>query len=171
MRIKIVSKNQYELIAPPFPVVGTIYALEEDEDGSDNQNRAFHSLLEVYYISGLWSYQGSGYKQGATLEEFKKLIKRKLGCGFESFVYVDIINGSPKLFNVQKYSDVPEHVRNDPDKANYIYGHLKSWRDYTKKERRDTMDKLISEMHQVGVNSAKFHEILEGMAYGFKSLI
>jgi DNA-binding transcriptional regulator YhcF (GntR family) len=44
-----------------------------------------------------------------------------------------------------------------------VYGILKSWHDYTKKERTETIDRLIAEMLQAGVNSNKFHEILRSM--------
>ena len=54
-------------------------------------------------------------------------------------------------------------VRRDPELKNLARGRLKSWADYTKKERTETIDRLISEMHQAGVNSTKFSEILEGM--------
>jgi hypothetical protein len=40
---------------------------------------------------------------------------------------------------------------------------LKGWADYSKKERRMTIDNLISEMMQVGVNGGHFEEILQGM--------
>jgi hypothetical protein len=40
---------------------------------------------------------------------------------------------------------------------------LKSWRDYSKKERQMTIDNLISEMMQAGVNNKHFEEILQGM--------
>jgi len=40
---------------------------------------------------------------------------------------------------------------------------LKSWSDYTKKERQLTIDNIINEMFQVGVNSNRFNEILQGM--------
>jgi len=42
-------------------------------------------------------------------------------------------------------------------------GEVKSWADYTKKERTETINALISEMHQAGVQTKKFYEILEGM--------
>jgi hypothetical protein len=37
---------------------------------------------------------------------------------------------------------------------------VKSWGDYTKRERMESIDRLISEMIQAGVDSRKFHEIL-----------
>jgi hypothetical protein len=40
---------------------------------------------------------------------------------------------------------------------------LKSWSDYTKKERQLTIDNIINEMFLVGVKSPRFDEILQGM--------
>jgi hypothetical protein len=40
---------------------------------------------------------------------------------------------------------------------------LKSWAGYSKKERQMTIDNLISEMMQAGVNDRHFEEILRGM--------
>jgi hypothetical protein len=163
MKIKVLPDETYEVLSKSKPEIGVEYNLEKASEGTAEQNRAFHSLLQEYYKTGLWSYQGSGYNQGATMEEFKKMIKRKLGAGFESYIYVDFVEGMPKLFEVVKYEDIPSHVRQDQDRANYIRGRLLSWSDYTKEQRRKTMDNLISEMHQVGVNTPKFTEILEGM--------
>lgn len=166
MKIKVISSSSFEVLSKSVPKVGTVYNLEDATCGTLAQNAAFHSLLGEYYKSGLWSYQGSGYNHGATLDEFKKMIKRKLGAGFESYIYIDFENAMPKLFEVKKYEDVPSHVRSDHDRANYIRGRLKSWSDYDKTERRKTLDNLISEMHQVGVNTPKFMEILEGLENG-----
>jgi len=43
---------------------------------------------------------------------------------------------------------------------------LKSWGDYTLRERMKTIDGLVKEMHMAGVDSAKFREILRGMEGG-----
>jgi hypothetical protein len=40
---------------------------------------------------------------------------------------------------------------------------LKSWADYSKKERQMTIDNLISEMFQAQVQTKKFYEILKGL--------
>ena len=164
MKIMILSDGTYEILSKSKPVIGSVYNLEDAKQGTSAQNAAFHALLEEYYKSGLWSYAGSGYQQGATLDEFKKMIKRKLGAGFERFLYVDIVDGMPKISECKTYAEVPECIKKDTLKANYVRGVLKSWSDYTKQERRETLDKLISEMHQVGVTSKRFMEILDGMA-------
>ena len=164
MFIKIDPDFRYSCISHDAPKVGEVYKLEEATEGSGAQSRAFHALLAEYYKSGLWSYNGSGYKGGCTLEEFKKLVKRKLGKGFEGFVYCDFVDGKLKQCRVDTYSEIPEHVRLDQDYKNYIFGLLKSWSEYTKSERTETIDALISEMHQVGVKTKHFFEILEGMS-------
>ena len=38
---------------------------------------------------------------------------------------------------------------------------LKSWSDYTKRERQETISRLIAEMIQAGVHAKKFYEILD----------
>ena len=43
---------------------------------------------------------------------------------------------------------------------------MKSWADYTLRERMKTIDGLVKEMHMAGVSSAKFYEILRGMEGG-----
>lgn len=164
MLIKIESDFRYSCISQDAPKVGEMYRLESATEGSDEQRRAYFALVTEYYKSGLWSYNGSGYKGGCTLEEFKKLVKRKLGKGFEGFVYCDFVDGKLKQCRVDKYSEIPEHVRLDPDYKNYIFGLLKSWSDYTKDERTETIDALISEMNQVGVNTPKYFQIIEGMS-------
>jgi hypothetical protein len=164
MLITIVSGSEFLVSSKSAPAVGHTYSLEDTESGTGAQSRAFHALLSCYYVSGLWSYQGSGYNQGATLSEFRDLVKRKLGVGFETFFYAEIDgDGKARARKVKTWQDVPEGIRHDPRVNEMVFGRLKSWADYTKRERMDTMDKLIKEMHQVGVTSQKFMDILEGM--------
>jgi hypothetical protein len=111
----------------------------------------------------MWSYQGSGYKQGATFMEFRDRVKQKHGAGYELYFYADIEDRKIVARKVKAYQEIPERIRKDERAKEMIFGRLKSWSDYTKRERMSTMDGLISEMHQVGVNSPKFFEILEGM--------
>ena len=148
------------------PEVGTRYALEDATEGTGPQNRSFHPLLEVYYQSGLWSYQGSGYQAGATLEEFKDMVKRSLGCGFESYLFASIENGKAFVRKVKTKEEIPEELFEDPDWQKMVIGKLKSWAKYTKKERTRTINNLIAEMIQVGVTGKRFNEILDGMEKG-----
>ena len=105
---------------------------------------------------------------GATFAEFRNLIKRRLGAGFESFVYAEIVDGRPVIRDAKTYAEIPETVRRDPHLKELVRGRLKSWSDYNKRERRDTMDALITEMIEVGVNTPHFREIMEGMEATFK---
>jgi len=79
-----------------------------------------------------------------SFEHFRALIKLNLGAGLEK--YKTLVDTEGRLYS--------EPV---------ISHRLKSWADYTKKERRETIDRLIAEMHQAGVTTRKFNEILEGM--------
>lgn len=155
MTIRIVDGSTYEATGDK-PAPG-VYVLESLESGTNAQNRAFHALLTEYWRSGAHSYQAKSF------EEFRNMIKRGLGAGFESYVYAEIVDGKPRISGAKSYEEIPLEVRKDPDLKNLVRGRLKSWADYTKKERRMTMDNLISEMHQVGVQSPGFMRILEGM--------
>lgn len=137
-------------------IINRKYEIEDATIGSNAQNKAFHALLLEYHKSGLHSYSGN-------FKIFKDEIKKYLGVGFESYVYATIQNSKPRIKKADKYEDIPEYIRKDPDLKNMIMGKLKSWSDYTKKQRRETMDRLISEMRQSGVNSKKFEEIIGGM--------
>ena len=161
MKILILENTNYLVESKDKPIIGRHYSLEDSVSGTQAQNKAFHALITEYYKSGMHSYDKVDLKQ------FKKLIKKNLGAGFESYAYATIskINGvyKPIMHDCIKFYDIPIAVRLDPDYKQMIRGKLKSWSDYTKKERMKTMDNLISEMHQVGVNTKKFMEILEGM--------
>lgn len=164
MTILITAGDSFFCADDKKPEVGKRYVLEDATSGTLAQGRLFHALVECYYNSGLWSYPGSGYKQGATLHEFREIIKRKLGAGFEVIYYADYVDGKAIICKCKTIDEIPEHVRRDPDMRKCIQGHLLSWAKYTKTQRRLTVDKLISEMHQAGVNTPKFHEILDGIA-------
>ena len=129
MKIQILPDETYQVLSKDAPILGEVYTLESARYGTQAQNKAFHALLEEYYKSGLWSYEGSGYNKGATLDEFKKLVKRKLGAGFERYIYVDVVDGLSKISECEKREDIPAHIMNDPQRANYIRGILKSWSD------------------------------------------
>jgi hypothetical protein len=156
MRIQI-TPDGYITQDSDAPIVGRSYYLEDATSGTTAQNKAFHALITEYFKSGCSSYEAKSY------DDFRNDIKRRLGAGFVAFVYAVIENGKPRILDAAKYTDIPLEVKNDPDMRQLIRGRLKSWTDYTKKERQATMDKLIAEMHQVGVTTKKFYQILEGM--------
>ena len=119
--------------------VGCHYNVELANEGTDAQNKTFHALLQCYWTSGCHSYDVRSF------EHFRALIKLYLGAGMERFWNLTNTDGTPC-------------PKGRPDYR------LKSWADYTKKERQLTIDNLISEMTLVGVNNAHFEEILRGMA-------
>jgi hypothetical protein len=118
--------------------VGSYYTVEPAAEGTDAQNKTFHALLQCYWTSGCHSYGAQSF------EHFRALIKLYLGAGTEKFYNLANADGTPCPYGRTDFR-------------------LKSWADYSKKERRMTIDNLISEMTQVGVNDKHFDEILRGM--------
>jgi len=118
--------------------IGKYYQVEPADTGTSEQNRCWHSLLQEYWSSGYHSYNATSF------EHFRELVKLYLGAG------------------VEKYRDLVDD-NGDPVKEPVIKWRLKSWRDYSKKERMESIDRLIAEMVQAGVNTKKFSEILQGM--------
>jgi hypothetical protein len=135
--------------------IGKYYNTEPADAGTLAQGRAWHALLQTFWASGLHSYPAKSF------EEFREYVKRDLGAGAEYYVYVkkdSLLKGKTK----DRDEAVREAAR-DKDGQPVVWMKLKSWADYTKKERRETIDRLISTMHQAGVQSAKFYEVLRGM--------
>ena len=157
---------KFQLPGRQKPVVGHSYTLERYHEGTEAQNKVFHSLTMEYFNSGMHSYHAENY------EEFKKQIKKSLGMGFDSvaYTYVETVEGSdgkveykPRMKVVGAYDEIPEEIRSDPEVNLMTRGILKSWSAYTKKERSATIDNLLTEMRSAGVNSVKFEEIQRGM--------
>ena len=119
-------------------VVGEEYQCIPVEDGTDRQNKAWHALCQEYWRSGCHSYTARNFLH------FRELIKLYLGAGVESYYSLVDDSGQPIEKPVVRYR-------------------VKSWARYGKKERRESIDRLIAEMIQAGVNSNKFHEILQGL--------
>ena len=109
--------------------------------GSEEQNRAWHSLIKEYWLSGCSSYQ--------SYEDMRDSLKLKVG-GAKEYIYL-----TDRQRTVKNLSEIPQH-------AKYIEI-PKSWTDFTKDERAEMIDFTIKEMIEAGVNSKKFDEILSGM--------
>lgn len=149
MTVLITADGEYIAESQDAPIVGRRYALEDATTGTGAQNRAFHALMGEYFRTGLHSFPARSFA------EFRDYVKRDLGAGFESFIYA-----SPEgVRKVKTREEIPAEYNN----SKYAMGRLKSWADYTIKERRETIDRLIAEMDQAGVNTPKYHEILSGM--------
>ena len=119
-------------------IPGMEYDCIPAEDGTDRQNKAWHSLLTEYWRSGCHSYHANNFLH------FRELIKLNLGAGVERYYCLVSDKGVPLDIPVIKYR-------------------VKGWGRYTKKERKQAIDNLISEMIQAGVTTKKFDEILQGM--------
>jgi hypothetical protein len=157
MKIVVTAPGQFQSLTSDEPEPGMVYELQDGVEGTDAQNRAFHALVQEYWRTGCHSYNAKN------IMEFRNMIKRHLGAGFEAFVYAVIEDGKPVIRDAKTYKDIPEAVRTDPDLKKLVRGRLKSWSDYTKRERTETIDRLIAEMEEAGVQTKKFYEILEGM--------
>jgi hypothetical protein len=139
--------------------VGTWYTAELSDEGTLAQNKVFHALCQEYYRSGCHSYPAANF------QEFRKHVKKNLGAGFEAYVYIIQTPNGFMWEETTRYKDIPRNIAKDRYGKPLIKGKLKSWANYTKKERKETIDRLISEMHQAGVQTRKFYEILDGMAH------
>jgi len=135
-KILITAPGRYSCSVFDEPKVGCIYYTEPAVGGSNNQNRLFHKLLQLYWSSGQHSYNAKN------LPHFKKLIKLYLGEGKEK--YYELLDEEGNL--------LPE------PKIRY---RIKSWADYTKKQRANLINNVISEMLQIGINSKEFFVILD----------
>lgn len=154
MKIKILPNETYLAESKDKPIEGRSYNLEDATNGTSAQNKTFHALLSCYYASGMCSYQVE------SMADFKKQIKRQLGAGFDCYYYAgwDKDFEKPQIYKFTNKEDIPKGIN-----KNQVFGHLKSWANYTKPERTSTIDNLIAEMRQAGVNSKKFDEIMEGL--------
>jgi len=135
MRILIIEHGRF---TGDDLVVGEEFDCIPAEDGTDRQNKAWHSLLSEYWRSGVHSYSAKNYLH------FRELIKLHLGAGAEKYYSLVGDNGRPVENPVIRYR-------------------VKSWSRYSKKERKESIDNLIAEMHQAQVGTRKFYEILQGL--------
>ena len=138
-------------------IIGRYYQTEEISEGTLKQNSTFHALCQEFMRSGCHSYTVKSF------DDFKKFIKRDYGAVYESYVCIEETEEGLIKKRVKKYEDLPECIAVDKDGKDMVWGELKSWKKYTKKQRMETIDRLIAAMIQYGVNTKKFHEILEGM--------
>lgn len=149
MTILITEEGRY-LAEGEAPEVGRRYSLEDAISGTSAQNRLFHALITEYWKSGVHPTHG-----GEPWETIRNVVKRDLGAGFERFKYPVIVDGHAEIMDAKSFDDVPEESKP------YCQGVLKSWTNYTKKQRKTTIDNLIQEMISVWVDTPKFNKILE----------
>jgi hypothetical protein len=160
MRILITASNEFTVLDNDAELkIGAYYDCEPAESGTLQQGRAWHALVAEYWKSGSHSYTAKSFL------EFRDFIKRDLGAGFESYVCVVEDQAGIRWMEVKHLQDISPKIKiaTDRDGKRMIKGKLKSWSDYTKKERREAIDLLIAEMIQAQVQTPKFFEILRGL--------
>lgn len=176
MKILILENDGYLVESKDAPIVGRHYSLEDAESGSKAQNKAFHALISELY-KWMLSQDKFVHQNGNVVYDFscsdwlelKNIFKKKYGAGFESFIYVGMVWDEnftcehPEIMDAKTYDQIPESVRNDSEYKTLIRGRLKSWADYTKKQRMKLLDTTINIMDHIGVDSKKYLEIIDGM--------
>jgi hypothetical protein len=133
------------------PIVGRVYQLVPADDPTELQRPTFFALAQEFFASNADSYKIKSFKR------FYDLIKRDLGAGFESFIYVDP-KSPTEIHDVKRKEDIPAHIPYSLKR-----GKLKSLTDYTKKEWSEAIDRLCSAMDRAGVDTPKYREIRKGM--------
>lgn len=144
MTILITSDDSFFCADDKKPEVGKRYVLEDATSGTLAQNRYFHKLVLIYFNSGCYS------DDVRNAEELKQEIKKRIGVGYVAYKY-------------DSSGDIPKWVRGTSDNEKCNRTLLASWADYTKKERRSTIDSLIQEMITTGVHNNEFEEMIKNI--------
>lgn len=144
------------------PEVGKDYTLEDATNGTTAQNKAIHALIGEYFKSGVHPVMG-----GESYDKLRNHLKDKLGAGKEKYFFGYFAGDKMVKGEAKTWQEIPEECRTlyHQEQA-FIVGKLKSISKYTKKERAEFIDNLITDMTATGVNSKKFNEILKGMEDG-----
>lgn len=144
--------------------LNSLYELKEIDEQTDLQRKLFNPLVRVYYDSAMYPYKADCWLS------LREEIKKYLGQGIESVTFSGF---NHEIVNV-KYKDIktmPRYIYEEYIKGNSkrFEEHLKSMRDYSKKQMCDVTNSLIIEMIQNEVlhsrQGKKFNEILEEIGF------
>lgn len=169
MKILILENDQYMVESKTVPIVGRHYSLEDAESGSKAQNNTFHALISCLYKWMLYEdnfiHDNGGIIYDfrcANDKELKKIFKQRYGAGADHYEYV---NNDYAMVEVKTKDDIPQYAWDSFNSGNKgrIKQILKSWIQYSKKQRTNLIDMTKSVMDHIGVDSKKYFEILEGM--------
>lgn len=152
MRVLITGDNEF---TGDRLETGSYYHVEKDDSGTLLQNSLFHALLSVYFVSGCYSYPAKDFGG------LKNYVKKSLGAGFESYTYFVFTGRGVSKREAGTLEGIRGKVALDENGERMVYGRLKSWSVYTKKERKECIDRLVAEMKAAGVSGKKFEEILK----------
>jgi hypothetical protein len=94
-----------------------------------------------------------------TKEDLKIEIKKHLGAGYEFYIYVEQTWKGIRYGQVKRREDAPKNLAIGEDGLEMIWGFLKSWGKYNRKERTQTIQNLFAEMDNAGVSIKKYFEL------------
>ena len=157
MRILITESGRYITESADSPEVGKSYYLEDSANKTKAQRSAWHALVSEWYSSGCWSFVDT-----TDFNYFRDAVKKKYGEGFDRLEYSD---NDHNLQRVKTREEIPDEILIDftENHTGRIKGVLKSFTRYTKKQVKNSIDKIIKAMDANGVDSKKYHEIIKGM--------
>ena len=148
MKILILENQRYQVTSKDAPQVGHYYSLAKYEPGTEEQNRAFHALLGAFYN---WMMHTNQYifTDGNVnydfsvpdAEMFKVQFKYQYGAGAEMLGYYE----NNRWYYVKSLDKVPLHILqrfNSGEKQLITWKNLKSWRNYTKKQRTKAIENI-----------------------------
>lgn len=136
------------------PIPGHRYYLEDADEYTPPMRRLWESLVDIAFKSGLFSIDTMD------IYEFRENIKLRYGEGFARLKYV---NDKNQMVEVKHRDDIPDYAALDFANGNRerIQGIIKSSTAYSKKQFTRMIDCTIEAMHDVGVDSKKFADIID----------
>lgn len=169
MKILILEHDRFMVESKDAPEVGRRYILEDYGNGTQAQNRTFHALVSCFYKWMLsintFVFEIDDIHYDFAYPDYlvlKDVFKMKYGAGADHYEYV---NDKLEIITVKKIDEIPHSVVKDFTSGNNkrIKKILKSWSQYTKKQRTDLIETTLNLMKSIKVDSKKFTEILDGM--------
>lgn len=146
-------------INEPF---GYVEVLTEKQFKSRQQNNLFHSLLKCF-----WDSKCSSFESYKNMRFHYKDIAHLI-----EYVFQNDLKESTKqiLWRVIKILPIEESERKkviELLRGKILIEH--SWAESTKGMAKIAIDQLLNDMHEAGVNSKKFEEILKGLGEWYES--
>ena len=141
---------------------GYLEVLEEKQYKSRQQNALFHSLLMCFWESKLSSFDS--YEE---LRNHYKRIAHLCDVKWENTLPDQI---KQMLWRAIKLLPIPKRYLDEI--CELLRGRVvtwHSWSECSKEMARLTLDQLLNDMHEAGVNSKKFEEILKGLGEWYES--
>lgn len=156
MKILILEGDRFLFANSEQPEVGKTYILEDAGTHSAQQRKTWHALVQEWWKSGMNNIDTLDFHL------FRETCKKQYGEGFSHYEY---IGNDVNMVRVKDLSEIPQDILDDFKNVHRqrIKGVLKSFTKYTKKQVKDSIDKIIVAMDECGVDTVKYHEILGGM--------